>query len=192
MRRWLVTAVLAFVTLAMLAPSVFAQAPPAPPAPKVTIPGTFDQITAAGRNFYDGNFSRDNDREWYARTRFRPDFVFEVGRTKAVLALELDFNYGQTGSNDGGFPGNNSGTACGFVGGCKGAGAAGGGLDLNTDVAGLIEIKWIYTEFDLTGKDSILPFIPVLTVARAGGQPFSPIANYQPTYANGDLAGLDP
>src|SRR5207237_5395189 len=189
MRRWLVTAVFAFVILAMLAPSVFAQTPP--PAPKVTITGTFDQMTTAGRNFYDGNFSRDNDREWYARTRFRPDFEFAVGRTKAVLGIELDLNYGQTGSNDGGFPGNNSGTACGFVGGCKGAGSAGGGLDLNTDVAGLFEIKWIYTEFDLTGKDSILPFIPILTVARAGGQPFATIANYKVYYANGDFAGLD-
>src|SRR2546430_14901408 len=105
MRRWLVTAVLALVTIAMLAPSVFAQAPAAPPAPKVTITGTFDQITAAGKNVYDGNFSRDNDREWYARTRFRPDFEFAVGRTKAVLGIELDLNYGQTGSDDGGGPG---------------------------------------------------------------------------------------
>jgi hypothetical protein len=191
MRRSVVTAVLAFVILAMLAPPVFAQAPGGPPAPKVTITGTFDQITAAGRNVYDGNFSRDNDREWYARTRFRPDLEFAVGRTKAVLAIELDLNYGQTGSNDGGFPGNNAGTACGFTGGCKGAGAAGGGLDINTDVAGLFEIKWIYTEFDLTGKDSLMPFIPVLTVARAGGQPFGTIANYKVYYANGDFAGLD-
>src|SRR2546425_9111710 len=191
MRRSVLTAVLAFVILAMLAPPVFAQAPAGPPAPKVTITGTFDQVTAAGRNVYDGNFSRDNDREWYARTRFRPDFEFAVGRTKAVLGIELDLNYGQTGSNDGGFPGNASGQACGFTGGCKGAGAAGGGLDLNTDVAGLFEIKWIYTEFDLTGKDSLMPFIPILTVARAGGQPFATIANYKVYYANGDFAGLD-
>jgi hypothetical protein len=189
MRKHFLTAVFAFVIVAMLAPPVFAQAPP--PAPKVTISGTFDQVTSAGRNFYDGNYSRDNDREWYARTRFRPDIEFAVGRTKAVLGIELDLNYGQTGSNDGGFPGNNSGQACGFQGGCKGAGSAGGGLDLNTDVAGLFEIKWIYTEFDLTGKDSLLPFIPVLTVARAGGQPFGTIANYKVYYANGDFAGLD-
>jgi len=191
MRRSVLTAVLAFVILAMLAPPVFAQAPAGPPAPKVTITGTFDQITAAGRNFYDGNFSRDNDREWYARTRFRPDFEFAVGRTKAVLGIEIDLNYGQTGSNDGGFPGNATGQACGFAGGCKGAGSAGGGLDINTDVAGLFEVKWIYTEFDLTGKDSLLPFIPILTVARAGGQPFATIANYKVYYANGDFAGLD-
>ncbi len=189
MRRWLVTAVFAFVILAMLAPPVLAQAPP--PAPKVTITGLFEHVTSAGRNFYDGNYTRDNDREWYARTRFRPDFEFAVGRTKAVLGIELDLNYGQTGSNDGGFPGNSSGQACGFQGGCKANGAAGGGLDLNTDVAGLFEIKWIYTEFDLTGQDSLLPFIPFLTVARAGGQPFATIANYKVYYANGDFAGLD-
>jgi hypothetical protein len=189
MRRWFVTAVFAVVILAMLAPPVLAQAPP--PAPKVTITGTFDQITAAGRNFYDGNFTRDNDREWYARTRFRPDLEFAVGRTKAVLGIEIDLNYGQTGSNDGGFPGNNTGQACGFSGGCKGAGSAGGGLDINTDVAGLFEVKWIYTEFDLTGKDSLLPFIPILTVARLGGQPFATIANYKVYYANGDFAGVD-
>ncbi|HZO40041.1 MAG TPA: hypothetical protein VFE97_12535, partial [Methylomirabilota bacterium] len=71
MKRSLITAVLSLVAIAMLAPSVYAQTPP--PAPKVTITGTFDQLTSAGRNFYDGNYSRDNDREWYARTRFRPD-----------------------------------------------------------------------------------------------------------------------
>jgi hypothetical protein len=79
----------------------------------------------------------------------------------------------------------------GFQGGCKAAGSAGGGLDLNTDVAGLFEIKWIYTEFDLTGKDSLMPFIPILTVARLGGQPFGTIANYKVYYANGDFAGVD-
>jgi hypothetical protein len=36
-----------------------------------------------------------------------------------------------------------------------------------------------------------MPFIPVLTVARAGGQPFGTIANYKIYYANGDFAGLD-
>jgi hypothetical protein len=183
----LVIAVLSLVILGALAPSAFAQTPP--PAPKVTIVGTFDQLTSVGRNFFDGNYSRDNDREWYARTRFRPDFEFAVGRTKAVLGVEIDLMYGQGGSNDGGFPGNNSGAAGGFAGGTKSA--TGGGLDLNTDVAGLFEVKWIYTEFDLTGKDSIMPFIPFLTVARAGGQPFGTIANYKVYYANGDFAGLD-
>jgi hypothetical protein len=55
----------------------------------------------------------------------------------------------------------------------------------------MIEIKWIYTEFPLTGKDSLLPFIPVETVARAGGQPFDTLAGYKlALYANGDFAGI--
>src|SRR5262245_63374105 len=185
MRNRLVLALFAFPALLLAAPPARAQVP----APKVTITGLFDQVTSMGRNFYDANYSRDGDREWYARTRFRPDFEFAVGRTKAVLGIELDLMYGQGGSNDGGFPGNNSGQVCGFLQGCKFG--TGGGLDINTDVAGLFEIKWIYTEFDLTGKDSLLPFIPVLTVARAGGQPFGTIANYKVYYANGDFAGLD-
>jgi len=185
MRKRLVLALVAFLPLLTLAPPARAQVP----APTVTITGLFDQVTSMGSNFYDGNYTRTGDHEWYARTRFRPDFQFAVGRTKAVLGIELDLMYGQGGSNDGGFPGNNSGQNCGFNGGCRFG--TGGGLDINTDVAGLFEIKWIYTEFDLTGKDSLLPFIPVQTVARAGGQPFATIANYKVYYANGDFAGLD-
>src|SRR5262249_48821260 len=113
MKRFPVVAtVLTFLTLAAPAPVVLAQAPV--PAPKVTISGTFDQVTSMGSNFYDGNYTRTGDHEWYARTRFRPDFEFAVGRTKAVLGIELDLMYGQGGSNDGGFPGNNSGQPCGF------------------------------------------------------------------------------
>ncbi len=180
MKRILVPALLAQVLLVILVTPVFAQTP----APKVTITGLFDQVTAAGRNFYDANFSRDNDREWYARTRFRPDFEFAVGRTKAVLGLEIDLGYGQMGPNDGGFPGNVTGAS-----NCKAN--TNGCLDTNTDVGGMIEIKWIYTEFDLTGKDSLLPFIPVNTVARAGGQPFASLASYKTAaYANGDFAGV--
>src|SRR5512145_994242 len=137
------------VILLGLAPAAFAQAP----APKVTITGLFDQVTSAGKNLYDGNFSRSSESEWYARTRFRPDFSFEVGRTKAVLGLEIDLGFGQAGANDGGFPGNTSGSQAHKVGSAS--------LGLNTDVAGSVEVKWIYTEFDLTGKDSLMPFIPV-------------------------------
>ncbi len=180
MRKFLIVAVFAVALFGMLAPPVFAQAP----APKVTITGLFDQITSTGNNFYDGNYARTSDREWYARTRFRPDFEFAVGRTKAVLGLEIDLMYGQGGATDGGFPGNTTGAAPSKAG-------TNGGLDLNTDVGGMIEIKWIYTEFDLTGKDSLMPFIPVPTVARAGGQPFGTIANYKVAYANGDFAGVD-
>jgi len=179
MRRTCAVLVCVVAVLGLVAPA-FAQAP----APKVTITGLFDQVTSGGRNIYDGDFSRSSESEWYARTRFRPDFTFEVGRTKAVLGVEIDLMYGQAGANDGGFPTNNSGTNQG----CKSG--AGGCLDLNTDVAGLFEVKWIYTEFDLTGKDSLMPFIPVGTVARVGGQPFGTLANYRAIYANGDFAGI--
>jgi hypothetical protein len=167
MRKFLVTAVFAVALLGMLSPPVFAQAP----APNVKITGLFDQVTAAGGNLFDGNYARTGDKEWYARTRFRPDFSFEVGRTKAVFGLEIDLVYGQMSN-------------------VKAGASAAGFLDINTDTAGVIEVKWMYTEFDLTGKDSLMPFIPVPTVARAGGQPFSSLANYKVTYANGDFAGL--
>jgi hypothetical protein len=192
MRRSLVAAVLTLVSLVALAPPGFAQAP----VPKVTISGLFDQITSMGRNTYDGNLTRNSDSEWYGRTRFRPDFEFAVGRVRAVLGLEIDLAYGQMGPNDGGFPGNVSGAAGGTaasagspVPGCKVN--TNGCLDINTDVGGMIEIKWIYTEFPLTGKDSLLPFIPVETMARAGGQPFDTLANYKlALFANGDFAGV--
>src|SRR5439155_2085583 len=157
MRKFLVIAVFAFVTVAMLAPPVLAQAP----APKVTITGLFDQVTSFGRNYNDADFTRNNDTEWYARTRFRPDFTFEVGRTKAVMGFELDLSWGQTGAASGGAGKGVAADSAGHPGVTSSS-------SLNTDVAGIIEIKWIYTEFDLTGKDSLLPFIPVPSVARAG------------------------
>jgi len=179
MRRIVAVVACLVAILGIVAPVAYAQAP----TPKVTIVGLFDQVTSGGRNIYDGDFSRTSEKEWYARTRFRPDLTFEVGRTKAVLGLEIDLNYGQTNNNDGGYPGNVTGAGCGKAGnnGC---------LDTNTDIGGMIEIKWMYTEFDLTGKDSLMPFIPVLTVARLGGQPYSTLANYKVTYANGDFAGV--
>src|SRR5262247_1411926 len=193
MLRSFVVAVLTLVTLVTLAPPGFAQAP----VPKVTISGLFDQVTSMGRNTYDGNLTRNSDSEWYGRTRFRPDFEFAVGRVKAVLGLEIDLQYGQSGTNDGGFPANTSGSAGGFAAGTNGATPPGckvntnGCLDTNTDVGGMIEIKWVYTEFPLTGKDSLLPFIPVETMARAGGQPFDTLAQYKlAQFANGDFAGV--
>jgi hypothetical protein len=149
-----------------------------------------------GRNTYDGNLTRNSDSEWYGRTRFRPDFEFAVGRVRAVLGLEIDLAYGQMGPNDGGFPGNTSGASGGVaatagspVPGCKVN--ANGCMDTNIDVGGMIEIKWIYTEFPLTGKDSLLPFIPVETMARAGGQPFDTLGQYKlAQFANGDFAGV--
>src|SRR3989440_1441164 len=184
MRKVHVVAAFALAVLGMLAPVVFAQAP----APKVTITGLFDQVTAASANVQDGSFGRTSDREWYARTRFRPDFEFAVGRTKAVMGLEIDLTYGQVGTLGGGPAKNVAGIAAGGTSGAHPGTTSDAGL--NTDVTGVIEIKWMYTEFDLTGKDSLLPFIPAPTVARAGLQPFGSLANYKVTYANGDFADL--
>jgi hypothetical protein len=184
MRRTLAAVAAAVAIFGLAAPLVFAQAPaPSPLTPKVTIVGLFDQIISANKNVYDGNFALSQDAEWYGRTRFRPDFEFAVGRVKAVLGLEIDLQWG----------------GCGLTGGSGSKDTAGangchtgtsGGSALNTDVPGVLEVKWLYTEFPLTGKDSLLPFIPVETVARAGLQPFASIANYKTAYANGDFAGV--
>lgn len=186
MRKFLVTAVFAFVILAMLAPPVLAQAP----APKVTITGLFDQVTSLQKNTGENNYSRDSDRDWYARTRFRPDIVFEVGRTRAVLGMEIDLAYGQNGLTAGG---PSKAQSIGTFGTSRsGHGGVTSDSGLNTDTTGVIEIKWAYTQFDLTGKDSVMPFIPVMTVARAGLQPFGGTAQYAKTgaYASGDYAGI--
>src|SRR5262249_52936502 len=155
--------------LAMLASPGFAQAP----APKVTISGLFDQVTAAGRDLYGGNFTRNSDTGLYGPTRFRPDFELAVGRGRAVPGLELDLAHGQTRTNASGCTLTNTGQTSG----CKAT--TNGCLELNTGVGSMNEIKWIYTEFPLTGKESLLPFIPVETMARAGGQPFDTLASYK-------------
>ena len=60
-----------------------------------------------------------------------------------------------------------------------------GSLGLNTDVRGILEIKWLYTEFEV-------PYIPYPTVARLGAQPFATAASYKlAAYANGDFAGVN-
>jgi hypothetical protein len=181
MKRMVLAAVLALAMLAMLVPPAMAQ------TPKVTITGLFDQVMSLGKNYSEGNFSRDSDQEWYARTRFRPDFTFEVGRVKAVMGLELDLTYGQVGSCGGGPSKNQNAGTLGCSRNHPGTTSDAG---LNTDTTGIIEIKWLYTEFPLTGKDSVMPFIPVETMARAGLQPFASIATYKNTYASGDFAGL--
>src|SRR5205809_7218423 len=186
MRKFLVIAVFAFVTVAMLAPPVLAQAP----AGKTTITGLFDQVTSASSNVQDGSFGRNSDREWYATTRFRPDFTFELGRTKAVMGFEIDMTYGAVGACSGGAGKNVSAAAVADPSCLQKHSGDTADAGLNTDVTGIIELKWAYTEFDLTGKDSLLPFIPVPSVARLGLQPFSSLASYKITYANGDFAGV--
>ncbi|PYM39109.1 MAG: hypothetical protein DME12_19665 [Candidatus Rokuibacteriota bacterium] len=186
MRKVLVVAAFALAVLGMLAPVVFAQAP----APKVTITGLFDQTTAASANVQDNSFGRTSDKEWYARTRFRPDFSFEVGRTKAVMGLEIDLTYGRIGQSAGG-PGKNVSATGTAAGGLDKHGGTTADSSLNTDVTGVIEMKWMYTEFDLTGKDSLLPFIPVETRGRAGLQSFGDLTDKTKVfYSTGDFPGF--
>jgi hypothetical protein len=189
MRRVLsVLAVL--VTVGMLAPPVFAQAPAAAPAPQVTINGFIQQVTSWTHNLSltDLTTTRSGDKEWYARTRLRLDPSATIGNVKAVARLEFDQVWGDTGCPVAGAAG-----SCSTVALPKGTGQHAGtnaGSPLNTDVLGAVEVTWLYTEFPLTGNGSLLPFIPVASVARAGLQPFD-ITYKLGVYETGDFSGVN-
>jgi hypothetical protein len=147
-----------------MAPDVSAQ-------PKVTITGLIDNITTWSHNMNheDSNPARNGDSEWYSRMRVRPDITAEVGTTKFVLGLEIDYAFGQVGPTDGSFGG--GGQKFGTT----------SGADSNTDIAGIIELKWAYTEFQI-------PLLPVPTVMRFGAQPAAVM--YKPAILmQGDFAG---
>jgi hypothetical protein len=182
MRRLLVIAVALVAVLGVIVPPAMAQAP----APKVTITGLIDQVGTYTRNVsaYDFNLNRNNDQQMYGRTRGRFDVIGEVGKAKAVLGLEIDAYWGQTGFID-----SNMGPGCGVSNaGAVTCGAVGSGaessFDLNTDTQGSIQVKWLYTEFPM-------PLIPFNTLVRLGAQPFGTAANYKfAVYANGDFPGV--
>ena len=160
--------------------ALVAMAGPASAQPKVTITGFVDNVMSWDKNMSnaDINPARSNDREWYSRTRVRPDITAEVGTTKFVLGLEIDAAWGQVSAQDTNVCLN---AACPAQPGVQQRGGSNGGWDLNTDTPGIIEIKWAYTEFDI-------PIIPVPTRMRVGAQPWE--ATYKlATLANGDFAG---
>ena len=165
--------------------ALVAMAGPVSAQPKVTITGFVDNMTTWTNNMsnVDNNYARTNDKEWYSRTRVRPDITAEVGTTKFVLGLELDETWGQTGNA--GAVGSLGGTATGAA-GTQGSfpqrsGATAGWM-LNTDTQGALEIKWAYTEFDM-------PIIPIPTRFRVGAQPWE--AQYKlAALANGDFSGI--
>lgn len=180
MKRTSVVAVLlvALAFIGLAAPLAYAQAP----APKVTINGLIDQVMTFSKNTVNyasqsgtaaGLMNRPDDN-WYARTRGRFDVTGEIGKAKAVLGIEIDAAYGQTGSGD-----NNIGTAGAQV--CFGCS---GSWDMNTDVRTIVEVKWLYTEFQM-------PLIPVPMTVRLGAQPFGGASNYKIVYATGDFAGVN-
>jgi hypothetical protein len=168
------------VTIGMLAPPVFAQAPPAAPTPQVTINGFIQQVTSWTRNLSltDLTATRSGDHEWYSRTRLRLDPSATIGKVKAVARLEMDATWGQTETTP----------AAGKAGTPLHAGTSFGAV-LNTDNAGNIEMTWMYTEFPLTGEGSLLPFIPVPGTMRAGLQPFD-VTYKLAAYSTGDFAGV--
>ena len=178
MRRTFVLALAALALLGVATPDAFAQAP----TPTFKLNGLIDQLGtyAVNTSNYDGNLNL-RDKVFYGRTRGRFDFIGEVGKAKGVLGIELDMAYGQTGSNDSTIV-NAGGAATTAV---QAPFGTDGSFDLNTDSRGIIEIKWLYTEFEV-------PFIPVPTVVRLGAQPFGAAANYKlATYANGDFPGVN-
>src|SRR5262245_19710906 len=165
--------------------TALAEAPPL----TFSISGILDQVGTYTRNMstYDFSLARNSDAQFYGRTRGRFDFVGAVGRTKAVLGIEIDAIYGQTGLGDSNGSGSSecvttkmSTVMCGFTGS-----SAEAGFDLNTDIQSSLQIKWLYTEFDV-------PLIPVPAVLRLGAQPFGAAATYKlGTYANGDFGGVN-
>lgn len=176
MRRLLAVAVALVAVFGLVLPAM-AQAPA--PAPKVTITGTIDQIGTYTSNMsvYDLNYGRSRDDQLYGRTRGRFDVVGEIGKAKAVLGIEIDAYYGQTSNSDRNVP-------AGTTAASNQGSSANGAWDLNTDVAGIIEIKWLYTEFPM--------FLVPNTIVRLGAQPFGSAATYKlAAYANGDFGGVN-
>ena len=182
MRRTLAVLVSVVAILGLLGPPAFAQAPA--PAPKVTINGLLDFVTTmyknstgeaggTGATTQARDVTTSRDKGWYSRERGVFTITGEVGRSKGVLALEFDFHNGHTTQNfqDAGFGGDS-------------------GLDAETDEKNQVEVKWLYLETPITGAGSLMPFIPVTSIGRFGGQPASGI-DYKPGILfTGDFPGV--
>jgi hypothetical protein len=165
MARILILVLAVLVLIGGLAADALAQ-------PKVTITGFIDTVTSWSKNLRDLDFDDARDEEWYARSRVRPDIIAEVGKAKLVLGFELDHTFGTTD------PGGSDGS---FGAGSQRAGTR-GAFDLNTDVAGTMELKWAYIEFPMPWN------IP--TVVRIGAQPFATTYKLG-VLASGDFAGVN-
>jgi hypothetical protein len=190
--------VLGLALLGLAAPPVFAQAPatpvptPVPPSAKVTITGFLDNVTNANQNSseVDQDITQQSEDEWYGRTRGRFEITGEVGRTKGVLAIELDLTYGQAGCADNSTqssinlkPPSSCGTTTQTT-----RTSTSGGFDADTDVLNVIEWRWMYVDFPLMGPGSLMPFIPLASNAVIGAQPYT--VTYKPfSFAASDFSG---
>ncbi len=190
MRRTLFLALTALAPLGPVTSDAFAQAPgaaaPAAPTPTFRITGFIDELITYSNNT--SNFDFDLHRKdylFYGRTRGRFDIVGQYGRARAVLGLELDFVYGQTGSGNTNIATVQGGATTAATGAVAAFPGTHGSFGLNTDVRGMLEVKWLYTEFPV-------PYIPYPTVVRLGAQPFGNAATLKfATYAGGDFAGVN-
>jgi hypothetical protein len=170
----------------MLAPPSYAQAP----APKVTINGLVDFVTSVYKNWSQSggapgqsDVTDAREKGWYSRERGVFTLTGEVGRVKGVWAVELDFTNGAGNFNASSAPG-----SLNTVG--KAASGTSANFDLDTDIQGAVETKWLYVETPVTGPGSLLPFIPVTTIARMGGQPFRGHDYKFGILASGDFPGV--
>src|SRR5262245_34987959 len=189
MRRTLVLAFAALALLGVATTDAFAQAAaaaPAAPIPTFKITGFIDEGMTYANNT--SNFDLDLHRKeylFYGRTRGRFDIVGEYGKAKAVLGRETELVYGQTGSGNSNISTVQGGATTAATGAVNVFPGTDGSFSLNTDVRGQLELKWLYTEFEL-------PYIPYPSVVRLGAQPFGAAANYKlAVYANGDFAGVN-
>ncbi len=154
---WLLLVV---VVLSVSPALVGAQTPASAPTPKVTISGLVDFVSTLYHNLSDFDITgaapipggHGGDNGWYSRERGIFTITGEVGRSRGVLSLEMDFANGRIDAVTAA-PSNNN------------------GFDLETDEKSQIEVKWLYLEAPITGPDSLLSFIPMPTLGRFGAQP---------------------
>ena len=100
MRRTLFLALVLLTAFAVAVPVADAQTPN--PNTKFTISGLIDNVGTYTRNMsaYDFSLARNNDAQMYGRTRGRFDIIGQIGKAKAVLGIEIDEYWGQTGFGD--------------------------------------------------------------------------------------------
>lgn len=180
MRRMLILALAVLSLMAVMPADVLAQA--AAPTPQVTINGLIQHVNSYRFNPSDVDFNagRTNDTTWLSRSRLRLDVTGQIGAVIGRVSFETDMNWGQVGA-----------TACGAA---SQGNNCGWGLGTDTaDTAGALgwlEYRHLWTQTPITGKDSLLPFIPVDTVGRFGAQPFE-VTYKIGVFATTDFPGVD-